>query len=312
MSAIDLNLLRIFDALLEEQSVTRAGARLGLTQSAVSHALNRLRHHFDDPLFVRGPLSMTPTARAIEVGPGIHAALQQISAAIQPSQFEPAQTDRRFIIATGAYGCATIVPPLSAKLAQRAPRAELVVIQPGPDVIEQLDTRRADFALWVNDNPPERVAATPLITEGLVWVVRPGHPVLDSPITLAAIAALPLVAIPMKRQGEVVRGGIVPDATWDGLRPFRDALAAEGLKQRTGVTVPDIYSAMSIVARSDMATLAPRRLGQMSERFGALRLIEPPHATPDLRVSLMLLKERASEPALTWMHGLLLEVAAEV
>src|ERR1044072_1482793 len=111
MSAIDLNLLRIFDALMEEQNVTRAGARLGLTQSAVSHALSRLRHHFGDPLFVRRPDGMAPTARAFEIGPGVHAALAQLQPAILPSQFEPAAADNRFTIAAGAYGCAILVPP---------------------------------------------------------------------------------------------------------------------------------------------------------------------------------------------------------
>ncbi|RZJ79979.1 MAG: LysR family transcriptional regulator, partial [Brevundimonas sp.] len=104
MSAIDLNLLRVFDALLEEGSATRAGSRLGLTQSAVSHALTRLRHHFDDPLFIRGPSGMTPTARALEIGPGVHTALAQLQNALNPTRFDPAGANRRFTLTTGSYG----------------------------------------------------------------------------------------------------------------------------------------------------------------------------------------------------------------
>lgn len=306
MSEVDLNLLRVFDAILEEGSVTRASQRLGLTQSAVSHALGRLRHHFDDPLFVRVSSGMVPTARALEVGPRVHEALSQLRSALQPSRFDPDAADRRFTIATGAYGCAILAPPAAATLAQRAPRAELLIRHPEPDIIEQLDGRRADFAFWVDDATPERVAVTPLFTEDLVWAVRPDHP-LRGKVTLEALAAVPHVVI-SARVSPLEARSTVADAAWKGLRPFQEILAQRGLSHRIGVIVPDIYSAMAVAARSNMATLVPRRLGRMSEQLGALRLIEPPHPTPDLRVSLMALRERLGEPALAWMHDLLVEV----
>src|SRR5512140_105390 len=102
-ASLDLNLLRVFDVLLEERSVTRAGARLGLTQSAVSHALNRLRYVLEDDLFVRGPAGMQPTPRAVEMGPQVHAALNQLQAAMAPSDFHAATTERRFAVIAGAY-----------------------------------------------------------------------------------------------------------------------------------------------------------------------------------------------------------------
>src|ERR1700753_1210286 len=94
---LDLNLLRVFDVLLEERNVTRAGARLGLTQSAVSHALNRLRYALNDELFVRGPRGMHPTARAAEIGPQVRAALVQLQAAVTPADFSPITSERRFV-----------------------------------------------------------------------------------------------------------------------------------------------------------------------------------------------------------------------
>src|SRR6185437_17118703 len=102
MTTADLNLLRVFDVLLEERNVTRAGARLGLTQSAVSHALNRLRYSLNDELFVRGPSGMQPTPRALEMGPQVHAALSQLQAAIVLSDFDPAVSERRFTLSAGA------------------------------------------------------------------------------------------------------------------------------------------------------------------------------------------------------------------
>ena len=310
MSEVDLNLLRVFDAVLEERSVTRASQRLGLTQSAISHALGRLRHHFDDPLFVRVSSGMTPTARALEIGPRVHTALTELRTALQPSRFDPAASDRRFVVATGAYGCAILAPPVAAALAARAPRAELLIRPPESDIVEQLDGRRADFALRAETAVPDRVCVTRLFSEDLVWAVRPGHP-LGLKVTVEDLAAIPHVVISTRGPPAEARS-TVADAAWESLRPFQEALAERGLVQRIGVRVPDIYSAIAVATRSDMATLAPRRLARMAESLGALRLIEPPHETPALRIGLMVLRERLSEPALAWMHDLLAEVGAAV
>src|ERR1700761_9695979 len=112
--ALDLNLLRVFDALFEERNVTRAAHRLGLTQSAVSHALNRLRFTLGDELFVRGPAGMRATPRAAEIGPRIREGLLQLGAALSPEVFEPAETERVFSIAAGAYTCAILLPKVIA------------------------------------------------------------------------------------------------------------------------------------------------------------------------------------------------------
>src|SRR6201990_1641521 len=110
---IDLNLLRVFYVLLEERSVTRTGARLGLTQSMFSHALTSLRYILSDELFVRGPAGMQPTRRAVEMGPQVHAALNQLSAALAPSDFDPATSERRFTVVAGAYASAILAPPMA-------------------------------------------------------------------------------------------------------------------------------------------------------------------------------------------------------
>src|SRR5580692_10410569 len=101
--SLDLNLLRVFDAMADELNVTRAGGRLGLSQSAVSHALRRLRHALQDPLFVRGPEGMRPTARAEEIAPRLRQGLAQVQEALSPTAFSPSTTTRRFTIATSGY-----------------------------------------------------------------------------------------------------------------------------------------------------------------------------------------------------------------
>src|ERR1043165_7668874 len=101
---LDLNLLRVFEALMDERSATRAGARLGLTQSAISHALNRLRYVLKDELFMRGPDGMQPTERAAEIAPRLRQGLLQLQLALSPSDFVPERTDRRFTITCTAHG----------------------------------------------------------------------------------------------------------------------------------------------------------------------------------------------------------------
>src|SRR6185369_7237194 len=142
---LDLNLLRVLDVLLEERNVTRTGARLGLTQSAVSHALNRLRYVLNDELFLRGPAGMQPTPRAVEMGPQVHAALNQLQAALSPSDFDPATSERRFSVVAGAYASAILVPPVVSRMSQAAPLAELFIAELATDVLERIDARRIDF-----------------------------------------------------------------------------------------------------------------------------------------------------------------------
>ena len=146
-SNLDLNLLRIFDALLEERSVTRAGERLGLTQSAVSHALGRLRHLLGDPLFTRKSGGVEPTPRALEIGPALHAALRQLEEALSPTVFDPLTAERRFTLAAGPYACTILVPALVERLHQAAPKVELLIEAYGLDYHERLDAGRIDAAL---------------------------------------------------------------------------------------------------------------------------------------------------------------------
>lgn len=118
---LDLNLLVVFDALMTDRNVTRAGERVGLSQPAMSNALSRLRAFFKDDLFVRGPEGMRPTPRAIELAPGVHAALGTIDAALEPVSFDPAVAQRTFRIDTNDYVVATYMPRLFALLAREAP-----------------------------------------------------------------------------------------------------------------------------------------------------------------------------------------------
>jgi DNA-binding transcriptional LysR family regulator len=311
----DLNLLRVFDVLLEERNVTRAGARLGLTQSAVSHALNRLRYALNDELFVRGPSGMQPTPRALEMGPQVHAALNQLQAAVTPSDFDPRTSERRFTIAAGPYACGVLAPPLVSELGAQAPLAELVVVERGPDVVERLDSRRLDFMVSGVAHPPERFACETILNETLTWVVARDHPLAAAKaVTLEMLAATPHAKIsgaPLEPHHEpVVARGIVSKSSWEDTGAFEAALAARGLTRRIGVQVPDTYSALAVASRTNMAALIPRRLALLAAQNGRISLIEPPYPSPGVEVALLYVKERLNEPAIAWMRDLIRGVAA--
>lgn len=310
---LDLNLLRIFDVLLEERSVTRTGARLGLTQSAVSHALSRLRYMLSDELFVRGPAGMQPTPRAVEMGPQVHAALNQLQAALAPSDFDPATSERRFTVVTGAYASAILAPPLASRLAEAAPQIELMIAELAVDILERLDARRVDFLVGSVLAAPERFARDTILTEQLVWVVRAAHPAFQGEvIDLETLVSTPHVVMARNMPGLIEEGGerrpFVSRVSWEDA--FEAALAASGLKRRVSVSVPDTFTALAIASRTDMATLIPRRLALLSAQSGRVKLIEPPYESPSVEISLLYLKDRLAEPAILWMRDLIRAIAA--
>ena len=309
----DLNLLRIFDVVLEERSVTRAGARLGLTQSAVSHALNRLRYMLGDELFVRGPAGMQPTARALEIGPQVHSALNQLQSAVAPTSFDPVVSDRRFTLAAGTYACAVLGPPLVSRMAAAAPNAELAIVEP-PNQLDRLDSRELDFLVASVVAAPARLVQEPLITEALAWVVRPGSPLgLMNQVDLEGLVSTPHVVIARASREDVPSPrGLAIRASWEDAGALDVALAAQGLRRRVGVSVPDTYSALAVAARSDMPALVPRRLALLSAQGGRLKLIEPPYASPNIEISLLYLRDRLDDPPIVWMRDQIRATAAQL
>jgi DNA-binding transcriptional LysR family regulator len=311
VASLDLNLLRVFDVLLEERSVTRAGARLGLTPSAVSHALSRLRYHLGDDLFQRDASGMQPTRKALEIGPSLHSALAQLQAALTPADFDPAVSDHRFNVVAGAYACAVLMPAVVAELQAKAPGVLLQIAETPPDLVEQLDSRQVDFVVAGFEAIPERFARERLIKEDLTWVVRAGHPLCNGPASLEALVSVPHVVVSGNRD-VVGRPAISLRSSWEDLGAFESEVAKRGLRRRVGVVAPDTFSAMTIVARSEMAALIPRRLALLSAQSGRLALIDPPYETPPVDVALLYRKDRLAEPPIAWMRAVLSDAAAGI
>src|SRR3954447_6298287 len=148
LNRLDLNLLRVFDAVMEERSVLRASQRICLSQSAVSHALARLREVLGDELFIRTPNGMQPTARALTMAPLVRQAWQSLETAVGAPKFEPTKTARRFTIAVSDFVTMVMVPRLLGLLKQEAPLID-VVIRPDStaELAEQINLGQIDAAI---------------------------------------------------------------------------------------------------------------------------------------------------------------------
>jgi DNA-binding transcriptional LysR family regulator len=251
------------------------------------------------------------------MGAQVHAALNQLQAAVTLPDFDPRTSERRFTIAAGAYACGVLAPPLVSRLAAEAPLAELAIVERAPDMVERLDARRLDFLVGGVASAPERFTRETILTETLAWVVAREHPLASAKqVTLEMLAATPhakIAAGPAELRSEQAdRRGLVPKASWEDAGAFEAALAAHGLTRRVGVEVPDTYSALAVAARTRMAALIPRRLALLAAQNGRISLIEPPYPSPAVEVTLLYVQERLNEPAIAWMRDLIRAVAATV
>jgi DNA-binding transcriptional LysR family regulator len=312
LRTLDLNLLRVFVALLDEGNVTRAGVRLGLTQSAVSHALNRLRYTLGDELFIRGPSGMQPTPRAGEIAPRIRAGLAQLQAALAPAEFDPAETDRCFVIAAGAYVASVLMPAVAARLEAEAPQASIRLRNLEGPIAEELDTGRCDLAITMFGRTPTRFASERVFDDTIVWVMRRDHPCANQPLTLDLLAALPQLAVvsgdvPDHVPGLVVELGLARRVVLDD--GASEHLAARGLQRQVRLTVADTHSAMAVAARSDMITATPRGLYHLFGQPLGLKAVEPPYPAPPRDIRALWLRDNDG-PALQWLRGLVREAGA--
>ena len=245
-NALDLNLLRVFEALMQERSATRAGERLGLTQSAISHALNRLRYVLRDELFVRGPDGMQPTERAAEIAPRLRQGLLHLQLALAPTDFVPERTDRRFTITCTEYASVVLIPPLIARLRAEAPHASMTVLPSNMGVAETLRSGRADIAIGSFRRVPEWAASETLMRETRVWVLRADHPAAGQELNLDRLSELPHLVISATGEDEHAIEGYVVDHGLERLVTRSDAgllqgaLVARGLRRAVAVTTPHI------------------------------------------------------------------------
>ena len=177
LSAVDLNLLVVFDALMQERNVTRAARQLALSQPAVSHALARLRHMLRDELFVRSPKGMVPTPRAEQIAGAVRHAMEELQRALEEEEFDPAKATRTFRVAVDNYSAIVLTAPLAARVAKLAPNISLEFQPSGTlDLADVFDRGLLDLALGFFMEPAERFGHRKLLGDGLVVLMGKDHP----------------------------------------------------------------------------------------------------------------------------------------
>lgn len=299
---IDFNLLVAFEALLSERNVTRAARRIGVTQPAMSNALRRLRALLGDPVFVRTSEGMTPTPRALALGPAIADALNAIRTALSASGFDPQRSAARFSVATLDYLEALYFPHLISKLEAAGPAIHLRVRRLGA-IYEapqsQLESGAVDCAVGPFPQPmtPQSGLLSQVLTqEDWVCVGRRGHPAFRRRLSLKTYAGLRHLAVRYPEPG-----------AYSGM--IDRQLAQHGLTRACPASVPHFLTLPFHIAQTDCIATLPRPLATLFARALPLQLAEAPLPEPTA-VSLVWHSRVESDPAQRWLRKIIIETFA--
>lgn len=289
----DLNQLAMLAILLEERSVTRAAKRLGMTQSALSHRLRQLRERFDDPLLVPAGRSLVPTERARTLQPPLAAALEALEEAVRaPGPFDPATSERHFVVVGTDFGEFTALPAMVGRLRSTAPGVTLQMRPPSPNIPQLLAEGDADLAIGppLPDRPGLVQRALP--EDPFVLVVRRGHPAFrrNAKRLEAYLAADHLLVVPRGAPGS----------------PLDRLLASRGLKRRVALTVGHFTAAPFLVAQSDLVWTAQASLARRAARYVDLSIHPHPVDLPPFRGAMTWHERSHRDPGHRWLRDLVI------
>jgi DNA-binding transcriptional LysR family regulator len=303
LQTIDLNLLLVFEALMDERNVTRAAARVGLSQPAMSNALARLRRNFDDPLLMRTPDGMMPTPLAQSLIVPIRTALTQLRAALEEKPaFNAAESKRTFHVLANDYAEIMLIAPLLSDLSREADGVSLHVYRPRSIFQPPPAAALADSFDLAIGFFPDALALDVSVHSELLWeennvcIARAKHRIIKGDVSLKQYAAARHVAVFYKSQGP----GLI-----DSL------LEQQGLSRRQTVLVPHFSSVPFIVAGSDLIATVPERLAYKFDKL-KLQVMPVPLAIPPFRLTMIWHERRDRDPAHVWLRGLIVETAKEI
>ena len=294
--AFDLNMLKAFDALMNERAVTRAAGRIGLSQPAMSHALSRLRSLFADDLFVRTATNMEPTARAREIAPLVRTAIEHIEAALSlGAGFDPTRSAAIFTAGMAEYAEIALVGQLAQGFAREAPGATLRLLPAsGAEIVEGLDRGLIDVAVAYLQNLPAHIDSMILLRDPFVVVARNGHPVTAEPLSLEAYAA----------QHHML---VSPRGTISGA--LDRILVDFGLKRRIALLVATYLAVPAALAQSDLVATVPHRTARQIAATAQIAIMPLPIDFA-MTVSMAWHRRAASDPAQAWFRSMLAAAAA--
>jgi DNA-binding transcriptional LysR family regulator len=306
---LDLNLLRVFSAVMEEHSVLRASQRVCLSQSAVSHALGRLRGMLDDELFIRTPTGMQPTARALTMAPLIGEAWRSLEAAIGTPNFEPGKSARRFTIAASELVTTVMVPHLLEVLRREAPFINLI-IRPdsGVDLMEQIYLGKIDAAIGTFSHVPERLRSHTLFAYDDLLITSSARRL--GKLSADTLAELTLAAVSLQNEydglvdGSAQRELLRRSELFDRAA-LESAISASKRSSPIALLVPHFLALPSLLAHTEFAAIVPRPLAHSLVRTHPLSIHELPYKTTPVAVHLLWHERSERDPSQEWLRDML-------
>jgi DNA-binding transcriptional LysR family regulator len=297
LNSLDLNLLTALDALLREVNVSRAALRIGLSQPAASHALQRLRDLFGDPLLVRTGARMELTARAQALRAPLAQALDQVRGLFVPEEFDAARSERQFRLMMPDLAVELLMPPLMQKVTRLAPNVTIDVVPwRGPAIFTAEFARTIDLVISIG-NAFKGFHRQRLYTDSDALAVRRGHPAAAKLRKREAFLAARHVAVVIRGRNEDLIDG------W---------LRSKGIERRIALVVPGYIEALHVTARTDLVAFVPRRLIAALSKQLSLVTVTPP-LDPGIDEQFLFYPTRAQmDPGSIWLRQLMLETGREL
>ena len=283
---LDVTLLMVFEEAMAAGKLSAAAERLGLTQSAISHALKRLRDVFDDELFIRTPRGVRPTPRAMALRAPLAEALRLIGAAVRPAHFDPERDRRVFRIAASDYETSLFAPLLPGPGAGLSRTIFRTLVR--REAIEALQAGDIDLLLGYTWERGKLCDAMTLFDENYLVVARRGHPAVAKPLDLARYTSF----------GHVL---VAPGASLTGI--VDEALARSGASRRVVMAVPYFFAALATVAETDLIATVPRRVAEKHAAPFGLATAPPPMPIRSFPVQMIWSRRMGDDPALCWLRN---------
>jgi DNA-binding transcriptional LysR family regulator len=289
-NGLDLDLLLTLEVLLEQRNVTRAAATLGLTQSAVSQRLRRLRESLGDPLLVAGGQGLVLTERAQLMREPLASALAALRAAVTlGAPFEPARDGRLFTIACSDVGELVVMPGLLRRLEREAPGITVRMRLPGPDVGHELQTSQLDLAVGFFGEDRAGLRSCVLGHERFVVCCQPGHRLLGPGYAMSDYLECRHLLIAPRGEAE----GVVDQL-----------LAEQGLRRELGGVVGNFAAAPFVASSTELVLTCPATLAYTLARHIPLQILEPPLQLPTFPISMVWHERSQLDEAHRWFRAL--------
>ncbi|RAI37251.1 LysR family transcriptional regulator [Rhodoplanes roseus] len=301
LKSVDLNLLVAFDVLVTERNVTRAADKLGVTQSALSHSLRRLRAMFSDPLLTRGPHGMEPTDVALELVQPIRAVLSEVHSIMTTRvAFDPATTTRTFSLSMSDAMSIEVLPAIVRRLRMSAPNVDIVVTTAGPrSTCSRIVDDEVDLAVGVFPEQPSDICSRELFRDTIVCVADRHHPKLRR----GRMDEQSYLACPHVTVAPNLDSGVQID----------DIMAAMGLDRRVMATVSHYVAVPGLVRGTDLVAHTRQRLvGLLPDTADLVAFPIPvPVRVPELSFVQMWHRRYDRDPGHRWLRDLVRDAIAE-